>query len=235
MSARFFIRNDDVWRLDQRFRFFFDMAMEHDLPVVHAVIPGKMDKSLIRFLCRAKEKTPRSLDIVQHGWVHADHGADAGIKYEFGPLRAYGAQREDIQQGQKKMRLAFGENFTPAFVPPYHGYDERTLRVLHEEGFRIFSAGTPRPGLKKRFMELPAQISFSRYEGDRTGIHQARDVIGILARGIHRRALSGVVTHHADFSTVAARRELKRFFDSAAALRDKKEWRILLFSDIWRE
>jgi peptidoglycan/xylan/chitin deacetylase (PgdA/CDA1 family) len=232
MTARFFIRNDDVWRLDQEFCFFFDLAIEHDLPVVYAVIPGKMDKSLTRFLCRAKEKTPRLLDIVQHGWLHADHSVDAGTKYEFGRSRAYGIQREDIRQGLKKMRLAFGEHFTPAFVPPYHGYDERTLRVLHEEDFQIFSAGTPRREVKKHFMEIPAQVSFSRYEGGRTSIHQARDVVGILARGIHRRPLSGVVTHHADFATAALRKELKIFFNCLASLEDKEGWRTLLFSDI---
>ena len=55
-------------------------------------------------------------------------------------------RREDIRQGLKKMRQAFGKHFTPAFVPPYHGYDERTLQVLHEEGFQVFSAGTARQG-----------------------------------------------------------------------------------------
>ena len=52
-------------------------------------------------------------------------------------------------KGLKKMRLAFGEYFTPAFVPPYHGYDERTLQVLHEEGFQVFSAGSS-PGKEKK-------------------------------------------------------------------------------------
>jgi len=232
MSARSFIRNDDVWTLDPEFRFFFDSAIDHCLPVVHAVIPGKMDQGLIRFLCRAKEKTPQLLDIVQHGWVHANHSLDAGTKYEFGALRSLKSQREDIQQGLKKMRLAFGEHFTPAFVPPYHGYDERTLQVLHEEGFQVFSAGIRRSEKSKRFIEIPAQVSFSRYEQGQKSIYNARDVVGLLARGIHRRPLSGVVTHHADFTTAAFRKELTRFFDCITALEAKKGWRVLLFSDI---
>ncbi len=232
MSARLFIRNDDVWTLDREFRFFFDLAIDHDLPVIHAVIPGKMDQGLIRFLCRAKEKMPQLLDIVQHGWVHANHSVDAGLKYEFGPSRDYGSQHMDIQQGLKKMQLAFGKNFTPAFVPPYHGYDERTLQVLHEEGFQIFSARSRQAEKSKRFIEIPAQVSFSRYEEGRTSIHNARDVVGILARGIHRRPLSGVLTHHADFATVAFRKELIRFFDCITALEAKEGWRVLLFSDI---
>ena len=233
MSARFFIRNDDVWTLDRKFRFFFDLAVDCGIPVVHAVIPGKMDSGLVRFLCRAREKTPKLLDIVQYGWIHADHSVDAGTKYEFGALRPEASQREDIRQGQKKMRQAFGEHFTPAFVPPYHGYDERTLKVLDEEGFKIFSAGSRRrPKKDKRFIEIPAQVSFSRSEEGQTSIQNAGDVLAILARGIHLRPLSGVVTHHADFTTAVNRRELKRFFDCIAALESKEGWRGLLFSDI---
>ena len=232
MSAHLFIRNDDVWTMDKEFCFFFERALDRGIPVVYAVIPGKMDRGLIRFLCRAKEKTPRLLDIVQHGWIHANHSVDAGTKYEFGPSRNYGSQHMDIQQGLKRMRLAFGEHFTPAFVPPYHGYDERTLRVLHEEGFQVFSAGARRPQIKRRFMEIPAQVPFSRYEPGRTSIHNARDMAGILARSIGLRPLSGVLTHHADFSTAASRKELTRFFDWIVALESKKGWRVLLFSDI---
>ena len=232
MSARLFIRNDDVWTLDREFRFFFEQAAGHGIPVVYAVIPGKMERGLIRFLSRAKEKTPQLLDIVQHGWMHTNHGVDIDSKYEFGPSRDYRVQQTDIRQGQEKMRRAFGEHLTCAFVPPYHGYDQRTLRGLHQEGFQIFSAGTRLAKKDKRFIELPAQVSFSRYSQGRTSIQSARELISILARGINRRPLSGVVTHHADFAGAAARGQLMRFFDCIAALQAKEGWRVLLFSDI---
>jgi hypothetical protein len=104
--------------------------------------------------------------------------------------------------------------------------------VLEEEGFKIFSAGSLIAGDKSRLMEIPAQVSFSRYDKGRKGIHPARDVMGILARGIHRRTVSGVVTHHADFKTIASRQELTRFFRCVAGLKSKEGWRVLLFSDI---
>lgn len=236
MRARLFIRNDDVWTLDKEFRLFFDLVIGRGLPVVYAVIPGKMDKGLIRFLCRAKEKTPQLLDIVQHGWAHANHSVQSGTKYEFGESRTLRSQREDIQQGLKQMRLAFGDHFTPAFVPPYHGYDERTLRILEEEDFWGFSAGSRRLGGKKQLIELPAKISFSRYDKDGScGVNPAADMMEMLAKGIYRQPLLGVVTHHADFKTAASRKELTRFFDLIEALRNKKEWRVLLFSDLWRK
>jgi len=234
-SARLFIRNDDVWTLDRAFCFFFESAMERGIPVIHAVIPGKMDKGLIRFLCRAKKERPHLLDIVQHGWVHANHSTDDTLKYEFGPSRDHETQQLDIRQGLKKMHQAFGEYFTSAFVPPYHGYDERTLQVLHEEGFEIFSAGTHRVEKAKRLINVPVQVSFTRYEEGKKGIREAKEMLALLARGVNRRALSGVVTHHADFKTAGNRRELTRFFDFIAAMGNKKEWKSLLFSDLGRK
>ncbi|MBF0504771.1 MAG: DUF2334 domain-containing protein [Candidatus Omnitrophica bacterium] len=229
-----FIRNDDVWTMDRPFRFFFQQASKRSIPVVYAVIPGKMEPGLVRFLCRAKERTPKLLDIVQHGWVHANHSAVAGKKYEFGISRSLKAQREDIRLGQKKMRQAFGKLFTPAFVPPYHGYDERTFRVLHEEGFQIFSAGRRSFQKEKRFIEMPAQVPFSRYDQSQRSVHSARDILETLARRIYRRPLSGVLMHHVDFATPALRRELTRFFDCIKALEIREGWRVLLFSEYLR-
>ncbi len=234
-SAHLFIRDDDVWTLDREFRCFFDLAIEREIPVVYAVIPGKMDKALIRFLNRAKEKTPQLLDLVQHGLSHANHSPQKEMKYEFGASRSVECQREDIRQGLQKMRQAFGKNFTSAFVPPYHGYDERTLKILAEEGFTMFSAGIRRLTGKRDFVNLPAQVSFSRYDQGKTGIYRAVDVIGSLAQGIYRRPLSGVVTHHADFKTAAARKELERFFNFIDALRGRNQWQVMLFSGLKRK
>lgn len=156
MCARLFIRNDDVWTLDRPFRYYFDLAQEHQIPVVHAVIPAKIDKETIRFLNRAKEKNPHLLDMVQHGWRHANYSMGSS-KYEFGPKRSLKLQREDMNKGFKKMQDAFGQNFTPAFVPPYHGYDQSTLAVLKTAEFKVFSANKLS---KLNLIDLPVQVSF---------------------------------------------------------------------------
>jgi peptidoglycan/xylan/chitin deacetylase (PgdA/CDA1 family) len=235
MGRCLFIRDDDAWTLDKSFRFFFDLALERQLPVVYAVIPGKMDQGLIRFLRGAKAKTPQLLDIVQHGWMHTNHSKIQGKKYEFGLTRSKELQREDIQQGSKRMRLAFRDQFTPAFVPPYHGYDRNTLRVLSEENFKLFSAGIPRTGDKKPFMEIPAQVSFSQYNQGEKSIYKAKDVVAALARVLARKSLAGVLTHHSDFATSAARRELTICFDLIASMRNEGKWSVLLFSDLERK
>ena len=191
-----------------------------------------MDQGLIRFLCRAKEKTPHLLDIVQHGWMHSNHSILPSIKYEFGASRDYASQKTDIEQGLKKMRLAFGKYWTPAFVPPYHGYNDQTLKVLGGNEFKIFSAGTVRSKFKKNFIEMPTQVSFSQYENGKKSIYPAKLVLANLLKSIRYRPLSGILTHHKDFSNALYRRELIRFLDYVTAIRTKEAWRVLLFSEI---
>ena len=194
-----------------------------------------MEKGLIQFLRRAKEKKPHLLDIVQHGWLHVNHSTDDVVKYEFGASRSLKSQRENIQQGLRQMYLAFGDYFTPAFVPPFHGYDERTLRILQEEGFQVFSAGSGKLKKEPGLLELPANISFSRYDKGKVSTNTATDVVKMLMRDICRVPLSGIVTHHADFITAVSRKELTRFFDLIKTLRSRKKLRVLLFSDLWRK
>ncbi len=233
MSARIFIRNDDVYRLDKEFRYFFDAAIDQAIPVVHAVIPGKMDEDLVRFLCEAKEKTPHLVDIVQHGWMHTNHSPEEGKKYEFGAVRSFQSQREDIRQGLELMRSAFGKYFTCAFVPPYHGYNQQTLTVIKEEKFQIFSAGNRKPEKISGAFELPATISMTSYGNPKkVAIRKATDVVEQLVKNTHWTPISGVVTHHADFTAPASRKELTRLFKLIAALREQKKWQVYLFSDL---
>ncbi len=232
MNARVFIRNDDVWTLDGPFRYFFDAAFERGLPVVQAVIPGAMEPALVKFLRDAKQKSPQLLDIVQHGWLHKNHAPPGQGKYEFGASRAWTDQQADIREGKSRMHRAFGEDFTPGFVPPYHGFDQNTVSILEEEGFKYFSAGAHKPKIQADFLDLPAQVSFSRYDLGTTSTYKAEDVFKALIQSIKLKILTGVLTHHADFKSVQDRRALTHFLDLLKALTARRELRALLFSQL---
>jgi hypothetical protein len=236
MRVQLFIRNDDVWTLDKSFRFFFNAALKRRLPVVHAVIPGKMDQGLIRFLCKAKEKNSELVDIVQHGWMHTNHSESVGKKYEFGATRSLKLQHEDIKKGVKQMRLAFGDLFTPVFVPPFHGYDQKTLAVIRKEKFWALSAGNNIQDKKMPLVNFPATISFSQYDTNGTiSIHGAGQMLKMLLKSATSRALSGIVMHHSDFKEASSQKELIGFLDYLDTLQSKKGWRMVLFSDVQSE
>jgi len=231
-KARIFIRNDDAWTLDEPFQFFFNQMMIREIPVVYAVIPGKMEADFVSFLCSASKQHPRLMNIVQHGWRHVNHSSDEARKYEFGPSRTFGQQSRDIEEGWKRMNAAFGDDFIPAFVPPFHGYDENTVRLVNDREFRIFSAGGGGLGNQPALLEIPANISFSRYDRGTVEIHSAREMLEMMVKCFNRSSLSGILTHHSDFVTDRSRKEVLRFFDVLKKLESRGEVEILLFSGI---
>ncbi|MBF0594935.1 MAG: hypothetical protein HQL22_08195, partial [Candidatus Omnitrophica bacterium] len=175
--------------------------------------------------------TPSLLDIVQHGWAHTDHSLAGERKYEFGPSRSQSHQRHDLRRGRAAMTKAFGSLFTPLLVPPYHGYDARTLALVKQGGFVGFSAG------KKVFpagcgvLDLPASISFSPRNilGRKV---DCRYMLRRLAREIVPGRLTGILFHHEQFAAAGLERELALFFRGLSRWRDKGNVKIVLLSDV---
>lgn len=192
-----FIRDDDVWEYSNGFLSVFELLEKNEIPVVLGVIPAKVDKKTVDFLNAKKEKGSYQFDIVQHGWNHRNHNTAKKNKYEFGSLRNYRQQKTDILKGRNKMNRLFGKNFTPAFIPPYHGYDDNTLRIINELKIPLFSAGKKVHLQKKNFLDLPARISLNNYDKDGNPIQtEAGELIKKFSAAILKGTLSGMVFHH---------------------------------------
>ena len=86
------------------------------------------------------------------------------------------------------------------------------------------------PGL----VELPANISFSKYDKGKVSTHCPADVVKMLVRDISRGPLSGAEMHHKDFTIAVSRKEMTRFFDLIETLINRKELQVLLFSNLWK-
>ena len=233
--AHLFIRDDDVSALSDPFLFLMQTALETGIPVVYGVIPERADKPLIRCLKALKQETPGALDIVQHGWTHEDHSLKGEKKYEFGPLRAAQQQLTDIQSGLTLMRRVFGKTFTPAFVPPYHGFDAATLKSVRESGFKAFSAGRVRADVPQGCLDLPAMVSLNTYAADGTPQPvSAAVMLSCVRQALRPGALTGAVLHHEVFAGARERVALKRFFQGIRRWQEEGELKVVLFSDILR-
>jgi hypothetical protein len=102
---------------------------------VLAVEPANLTLEMVQYLRETKNSDPGLVEIVQHGWSHAEH--DRG---EFGGNRGYPEQLDDICRGLTIMRARFGEAFFPAFTFPFGQYNEHTIHVLNELGYRVLSS-----------------------------------------------------------------------------------------------
>ncbi|MDD5538358.1 MAG: hypothetical protein PHF12_05275 [Candidatus Omnitrophica bacterium] len=234
MNKLVFIRDDDVWRLTPAFLAFFNHCFDNDIPVVYAVIPAKMQPSLVCFLRSKKKKNPFLVDIVQHGWRHADYHVkgkalhDHDGKYEFGPSRSYAVQYRDICRGRSKMLEAFEDDFTDAFVPPFHGYDKATLQAVEECGFKIFSARKKEIFPQGQIFSLPVGLSLPAG-------HDLREFMNICWKYLNSRdRIVGVLGHHEKLRSVRKRREVFNLFSALKKLQKEKVCCLTTFSEILR-
>ena len=230
MNKLVFIRDDDVWRLTPAFLAFFNHCFDNDIPVVYAVIPAKMQRSLVRFLRSKKKKKPSLVDVVQHGWRHANHQlkskASKDGKYEFGPLRSYSVQCRDICCGRSKMFEAFGRDFTDAFVPPFHGYDKATLRAVEECGFKMFSARKEEIFPQGRVVSFPVGLSLPFG-------HDLRGSMNAFWRHLKGPgAVVGMLGHHEKMK--GAQKEVLHFLLALKKLQKEKVCRLTTFSGVLR-
>jgi len=234
-----FIRDDDVFNTSDVFLKTFRLFKAYKIPIVYGVIPGSVSRPAVRFLKQEKRRNPALLDIAQHGWRHKNHNpsrSPSGDKYEFGPSRSAMQQKKEVLQGYASMKKLFGEYFTPAFIPPYHGYDQTTLAIMKELRIPLFSAGrkTVLPG--KSYLDLPAQISLNDYTEKGMPLPlNARIMINRILLGMHREIpIIGAVFHHRALRASAAFAEMKKL----AMFIDKLQpyqIRVILFSDLLRK
>ncbi len=230
-----FLRDDDIWSDDEVFLELSGFLKELRLPVIYGVIPLRLEPRMAVVLKNAKKSDPALVDIVQHGYQHANHAAAGVAKYEFGPGRSNDRQHKDMSAGLKIMHRSFGAMFTPAFIPPYHGYDRATLDAVEDLGFRIFSAGKKAALSGRSFLDLPARVALNKYAPDGTPLaFDSRDMIAQWRRAAAGRGVIGLVYHHRAIKGADDMTAIKTFFRFLALLRDQGHVRLALFSDLLR-
>ncbi|WP_187429394.1 hypothetical protein ROLI_031750 [Roseobacter fucihabitans] len=123
------------------------MARKCDLPVHLAVIPARLEPSLIDYISVGSPFLP-----VVHGWAH-HNTAPAGLKKaEFGHEREGAAQ--ELAQALMTLHTAFATTLVRAFVAPWNRLHASYMPTLAALGYEVVSTFSPRnapyaaPGLR---------------------------------------------------------------------------------------
>jgi len=227
-----YIRDDDVYKIDKNFKKIFAAFRKHKIPVVYGVIPKLATKSLAQFLNKEKNKNSNLIDISQHGWQHANYGGKIKNKYEFGPLRNIAQQKKDILNGYSKMKKLFGKNFTPAFIPPYHGYNKNTLKIIDKLKIPIFSANKENATKNKHFLDLPINITINRYsKSGKSIVLESETMLRLLLKSLNNEGgTKGILLHHNLITTDDDFEKINKFLNLLKKLEEKKIIKIILFS-----
>lgn len=237
MKKYLFIRVDDISCLDEVFLKFFHLFKSLNIPIIYGVIPGKLKKDIISFLNKEKKQAPHLLDITQHGWKHKNYSTSPSLKYEFGDTRNFIQQKKDIYCGLRKMQRVFKNNFTPAFIPPFHGFNESTLRIIDLLEIPIFSNGRSPIKISHTFLNLSTIISLNTYSNKGTPLpKQKKLLIRELFIAINSTdKLIGILLHLNCYKKKTNFDDISSFFQTITTVRKQGKIDIVLFSKLLKK
>ena len=133
-----FFRDDDVAVPGKQFAQLMQLFSKLRVPLNLAVVPAWLTRARWKSIAPARQSAVDLWCWHQHGWRHKNYEA-TGKKQEFGPGRTRAALESDVLRGKQRLESLMGENFFPVFTPPWNRCDERTLRLLRENGYLAVS------------------------------------------------------------------------------------------------
>ena len=126
------------------------LALAADLPLALAVIPEQAAGVLAQRLAHCP-----GVQVLQHGWRHANHAPLDEKKAELGPHRPPLAMLDELAAGRQRLALLFGSRALAVLTPPWNRMSAALVPLLHDAGYGGLSmAGArreaePSPGLRQ--------------------------------------------------------------------------------------
>lgn len=190
------VRDDDVVGPQPRFAALADLLLRRGMPLNAAVIPADLSPGGAAYLRRLKRRMGPLLCLHQHGWAHLNHRA-RGKKCEFGDERGREAIEGDVRRGMNLLRERLGEDFFPAFTPPWNRHGEILPQVVSSLGFRVFSrdaGGAPLAGCG--FAEVSVNYDpLERREGG-WRFRPEGEVLAAVLQRLQTQGRLGLMLHH---------------------------------------
>lgn len=210
-----FFRDDDVDEDEASLRRLLNIFAARRVPIVLGVIPAQLTENGISLL----KQFPAVAEIVQHGWQHTNHES-TGRKCEFGASRNFAEQCDDIARGQARMNEVFGENWFPAFIPPWNRCTRDTHEALNKLGFRVLSTLRGKD-LSEDFRGQKIPVTLDIYEWrDAAKCKTEVEIFRTLTEQITHDFPIGIMLHH------------KVMSDEAFAILEKLLDELMRFSNV---
>ena len=141
-EIRLWWRDDDAVSATPALDRLLELSHRHGLPLSLAVIPAAVSASLIEAVAGEP-----GVDILVHGYAHANHAPAGTKKQELGHRPAAKVLAE-LGQGLSTLRSSFGARCLPVLVPPWNRIDPALIGGLAALGFRGLSVAGPRPAAR---------------------------------------------------------------------------------------
>lgn len=195
-TATFWWRDDDAVRDTPEFRRLLKLSAEFGVPLAVAVIPAPADRTLAGI---------SRIEILQHGYAHADHAGPGEKKSELGSGRPTEEIVRELGEGRRRLEELFGDRFLRVMVPPWNriaGSVAASLPGLGYHGLSGFGARAAReelPGLVRvnTHVDIVDWRGSRRFRGEAGALDAARAHLAARRTGeADRDEPTGLLTHH---------------------------------------
>lgn len=196
LTATFWWRDDDAIEPSAALERMTALSVAHNVPLGLAVIPARATVALAEFL-----RPHSSVDVLQHGFSHANHARRGERAAEFGRQRSLEVRLQDVRQGSQK--LAHFDRTQPIFVPPWNRYDADLAEKLRHHTIRAVSVFGPQRQLPDGIVECNCHCDIISWRTTRGFAGIEKSVSKIVNHLCARRAgaypasePTGVLSHH---------------------------------------
>lgn len=132
-----FFRNDDAASPDKNLKRLIEIFNKNNAPLNLATIPKKANKEFVKWIQDLDKNN--LIEIHQHGYEHINNGTPEN-PFEIGGNQEYKYQFERLKEGRKIMKELFRNSLANIYTPPFHGFNDETIKSLKELGFKTISA-----------------------------------------------------------------------------------------------
>ena len=180
-------RDDDAMRPSRALSRL--LALRPGCPLGLAVVPASAQASLAAHLSDP-------VDVLVHGFAHADHAATGDRKSEYPAGRVV---PEELRAGRGRLEAIFGERVLPVFVPPWNRMGADAAGALPAAGYEVLSGYRGRPECP--LPRLDSHVDLIDWQGGRR-FAGASAVLGALVDALAERRRCGdhrpigVLSHH---------------------------------------
>jgi hypothetical protein len=195
--AELWWRDDDAVDATPELDRLLALHRETAVPLALAVVPARATAALAARLGRES-----GIDVLQHGYDHANHAPSSDKKTELGPHRPAMLVLGELGTGWLALERMFGARALPVLVPPWNRIAPALVPTLPEIGFTGLSTfgGRRRAEPVRGLRQINAHLDLIDWKGGRDFIGEGA-ALAILVEALGTARCSsnepvGLLSHH---------------------------------------
>jgi hypothetical protein len=195
-EAELWWRDDDAEDTSPELDRLLALQQRTAVPLAMAVVPARATSALAERLAAAT-----AVDVLQHGYAHANHALPPDKKCELGPQRPAMMVLGELATGHLALERLFAARALPVLVPPWNRIAPGLVPALPEIGFTGLStfAARQRAEPVKGLRQINTHVDLVDWK-DRRFVGYDAALVALIEALRHSRSATGepvgLLSHH---------------------------------------